>query len=142
MSAETGHAPGRSYVDQNGAPHTNGAQFFDNNERDIAPILAANNLVGAASASGVIAQKTGTLFITDASAAALTLAAPTSGTDDGSKLSIVSTTAAAHTVVTPANKLNGTHTTATFAAAIGNSVDLVAYQGVWYVWNSIGITVS
>lgn len=69
-------------------------------------------------------------------AIALTLAAPTSGTranggDDGKHLVIVGTTAAAHVVTTPSNKINGNKLHATFSA-VGDAIRLVAYGGVWY----------
>jgi len=89
-------------------------------------------------ASGAIAIKEGTVLITKGSAAAMTLAAPTAGLpsagtpgDDGKVLRIVGTTAFAHTVTAPANKINGTKHLFTFANA-GDSCILVAYNGVWY----------
>jgi len=85
----------------------------------------------AASGDGAISVKTGTVAITKGSAAALTLAAPTATTDDGKVLTIIGTTAFAHTVTTPSNKLNGNKTTVTYAAA-GDSITVEAYQGVWY----------
>lgn len=101
------------------------------------------------SADGAIGIKEGTAVITKGTAAALTIAAPVAGLpsaatpgDDGKVLRIVSTTAAAHTVTTPANKLNGNKLTATFAAAAGDGITLIAYQGVWYVHSNNGITLS
>ena len=72
------------------------------------------------------------LVATKGTAAALTLAAPTATTHDGVEITVISTTAAAHTVTAPSNKINGATAVATFGAAIGNAVTLVAYQGVWY----------
>jgi hypothetical protein len=87
---------------------------------------------------GAIAIKEGTVFITKGSAAALTLAAPTSGLpsagtpgDDGKVLRIVGTTTFAHTVTTPSNKINGNKHIATYANA-GDAVVLAAKGGVWY----------
>ncbi len=96
----------------------------------------------AYAADGAINIKNGTAFITKGTAAALTLAAPVAGTDDGRELLIVSATAAAHTVTTPANAINGADHIATFGAAIGNVIHLVAYNGVWYMVSQIGITLS
>lgn len=98
-------------------------------------------------ASGAIAIKEGTVAITKAGVAVMTLAVPTAGSipsggDDFKKLEILSTTAQAHTVTTPANGLNGNRLTATFAAAAGNSLKLVALGGVWYVVGSTGITLT
>ena|SRR5438132_4117409 len=94
-------------------------------------------------ASGAIGIKAGAAVITKSSAAAvMTLAAPTAATDDGKVLRVVSTTAQAHTVTTPANKLNGNKLTATFGGAVGDCLDLIAYNGVWYVLPSTNITLS
>jgi hypothetical protein len=99
-------------------------------------------------ASGAIAAKEGkVVVITKAGVAAMTLAAPvaglpTAGGDDGKVLRVVSATAQAHTITTPAAKINGASAIATFAAAIGNGITFVAYNGVWYVSGSTGITLS
>lgn len=90
--------------------------------------------------AGAITEKGGSVVIGGSGATALTLAAPTSGSDDGKKLKIVCATAHAHTVTTPSNGLNGNHHIATFAAA-GDFLELVAYQGVWYGGGS-GATLS
>jgi hypothetical protein len=86
-------------------------------------------------ASGAINIKSGVAVVTLGSAAALTLAAPLAGVDDGSVLTIVSTTAQAHTVTQTTPGFNGGGTASdvgTFGAAIGNSMQLVAYNGIWY----------
>jgi hypothetical protein len=95
----------------------------------------------AAAADGAIAVKTGLVAVTKAGVAALTLAAPTATTDDGKVLTVISTTANAHTITTPAGKLNGLHI-ATFGGAIGDSVTLVAYQGVWYTRATRNVVIS
>jgi len=93
-------------------------------------------------ASGAITQKLGTVNITAGSAAAMTLAPPTSGADDGKRLTILSTTAFAHTVVGTVGYSGTSNKTATFAAAIGSMLKLVAIAGVWYQEPSTGITIS
>lgn len=88
-----------------------------------------------ASADGAITIKSGVCVITKGTAAALTLAAPTAGADDGKRLLIVSTTAAAHTVTQTTPGINNGSTASdvgTFGAAIGNNIELVAYNGIWY----------
>lgn len=99
------------------------------------------------SASGAVGIKEGFAVITKAGVAVMTLAAPTAGLpsaggDDTKVLTIVSTTAQAHTVTTPANKVNAASTTLTFGAAIGNFVQVLAYGGVWYTLGKTGVTVS
>jgi hypothetical protein len=102
------------------------------------------NTATLAAADGAIAVKLGVVAITKGTAAVLTLASPTAGTDDGKLLTIVSTTAAAHTVTVTAG-FNGSGTAgdvATFGAAAGNSISVVAYNGVWYVTNLQGVTLG
>lgn len=99
------------------------------------------NLVGGvklpiqvASVDGAITIKAGIVIITKAGVAALTLAAPTAGTDDGKVLYIDSLTANAHTV-TLAGGLRGAGASAdvgTFGAAAGNGIVFYAYNGAWY----------
>lgn len=98
------------------------------------------------SAAGAIGIKEGTVFITASSAVALTLATPTAGLpsaggDDGKVLKIIGTTAHAHTVTTASDKINGADDTVTFANK-GDSVELVAYQGIWYVNGTPTATLS
>lgn len=93
-----------------------------------------SNLLGCAvyTAAGAIAKAHGAAILKAGSAAAMTLAAPVAGTDDGLTLTIIAVDAFAYTVTTPANKLNGSLHVATWTAAIGNSIRLVAYNGGWY----------
>lgn len=91
--------------------------------------LQVASVVGA----NVLVPNAGTVLITAAGVAACTLALPVVGTDDGKVLMIVSTTANAHTVTTPALGLNKALHIATFAATIGAYMILLAYQGTWYV---------
>lgn len=87
-----------------------------------------------ASLDGAIVIKRGTVYITKGSAAALTLAAPIPGVDDDAELTIVSTTAFAHTVTQTTPGFNAGSTASdvgTFGAAIGNNIQLKAFNGVW-----------
>lgn len=110
-------------------------------------ILDARAAVEVDAASGAIAIKSGTVFLTKAGVAAMTLALPTAGLpsaggDDGKTLRIVGVTAQAHTVTTPAAGVNGANTTLTWTAAAGNSVELIAYNGSWYTATKTGVAVS
>ena len=89
-------------------------------------------------ASAAISITSGVVYITKAGVAAMTLAAPASGLpstggNDAQELTIVSTTAYAHTVTTPSNVINGANHVLTFTAAAGTQVKLMAKGGVWYV---------
>lgn len=93
-------------------------------------------------ADGAInAHKAGFYMITKASAAALTIAAPTAGTDDGMEIEIISATSFAHVITAPAgtfvvggSALN-TVLTLTAANGAGTTVYLTAFNGKWYVAN-------
>ncbi|SRR5229473_1168370 len=121
------------------------------------PYGVCKNPVIAAGAADVLPVADADVFLTRAGVDAATLAAPKAGVypagtavmqalgdaqDDGKVLRIISTTAFAHTVTTPANKINGNKLTATFAAAVGNNLVLIAFGGVWYVISSVGITLT
>lgn len=96
------------------------------------------------SADGAITIKRGVAYITKASIAALTLAAPTVGTDDFKCLLISSTTAFAHQITGSVRGFNGKGSsgTLTWAAAKGNSIILMAYNGDWWVFAPNGVTVA
>lgn len=105
----------------------------------------ASKQLKAYSASGAIAEKNGTVFLTKAGVAAMTLSAPTATSDDNKQLTIISTTAQAHTVnqASPGFNSGGAASdVATFGGAIGDSISLVAYQGVWYVESKTNVTLA
>ena len=90
-----------------------------------------------------------TWLVTKGSAAAITLAAPTtggqnSGGHDGLVLSVISTTAFAHVITSAVRGFNGKGSsgTATFAAAKGSAVVLEAYNGDWWVRSVSGVTIA
>lgn len=97
------------------------------------------------SGDGAITIKSGVVFITKGSAAAITLADPTTGTDDGKELKIVSTTAFSHTVTntTGFNGSGGTYDVATSQNGLvgssspgdGQCLHLVAYTAKWFIMN-------
>jgi hypothetical protein len=93
-----------------------------------------------------------TYLITDASAGAFTIAAPSLGNvgsatpgipADGKVIQFVSTTAAAHTVTFPAGVLKagaGATTVATFTADAGAGFKILAYQGTFLVLYANNVT--
>jgi hypothetical protein len=106
--------------------------------------LTGGRPLQVASADGAVVIKSGTEIITKAGVCALTLANPTSGVHDGVEMTFLSATAHAHTI-TNAGGINGAGASgdvATFGAAKGNSITLVAYLGVWYVKNLTGVTLA
>jgi hypothetical protein len=87
----------------------------------------------------------GSYVITGTAAEAISLALPVAGQagQDGRIIRIISDTAFAHVVTTPANGVNGTLHILTFAGAVGNSITLEAYNGTWLqVGANFGVTVS
>lgn len=99
----------------------------------------------AIAASGAVAPHTSaTYVITKAGVAALTLAAPTAGTDDGLTIKIFSATGNAHTLTATGLLQTGSASVnlATFAASAGAGLTLTAYNGLWIVTSSVGITFS
>lgn len=96
-------------------------------------------------AAGVIPAKAGCALLTKATAAAMTLGAPTID-QNGDILVITSQTAAAHTVTALtlfADAVTGSpHGTATFAAYKGASVTLMAANLLWNVIATTGVTIT
>ncbi len=88
------------------------------------------------SASGAIVPAAGCAVITKATAAAMTLAAPTQA-QDGAVLVITSRVGTAHTVTGVALLADGAsgapHSTATYVAAVGASMTLLACNQLWNV---------
>ena len=77
-----------------------------------------------------------TYVVTEVAVNAMTLAVPTVTTDDGVVIKITLGTSAAHTLTCASTSLRcGTAaiTTVNFASYYGSSIELMAYQGLWYV---------
>lgn len=95
-----------------------------------AAITTEYTSAGAISFPGRALLKTGT-------SGAFTLAQPSPGANptgqDGAQLEIIALDAEAYTVTTAANGINGADDTMTASAAIGDTVKLIAFNGVWYV---------
>lgn len=103
--------------------------------------------VQVALVNGAIPIATGKVMITKAGVAVLTLPLPiagpaSAGGHDGAVLSIISTTANAHTVTTPTNGINGANHIITFSGTLPNSIALTAYNGSWWGTSNTGATIS
>ncbi len=116
--------------------------------QDAADSLLAGALNLVAANAAIDPHTPAKYVITKATAAALTLAAPTAGADDGVLLEFFSTSAAAHTITTPAagdirdGNASDHDTVMTFNAHIGALCILEAYNGVWYVRAEVGCSLS
>ena len=104
---------------------------------------AVNNLSGSTDA---IPVKSGSNFVTTAGVDAMTLAQPVAGGpgvgQDGITISVFDTGGHAHTVTTAANGINGASHIATFNGTKGSLVSFRAFNGVWYVVDLVGVTLS
>ena len=126
-----------------------GLQYKDGSTTLLEIAQAANGGVkgefAAYSGDGAIALRSHTAIITKGTAAALTLAVPTATTHDGVVITVVSTTAAAHTVTATTvgfNAGDAASDVGTFGGAIGDGFSFVAYQGEWYVLNNTNVTLA
>jgi hypothetical protein len=127
--------------DASGFTYTAGALAVPTSVATPTFIGARQETIAAKASNGAIASAPGVIVITKGSAlGSSTLATPTTTTHDGYVLTIVSSTAYAHVVSCASGKINGgSTTTVTFTSAgIGDSVTLVAYQGVWYIVGTTG----
>ena len=104
---------------------------------------SVSNVIVPITASGAISPHvSSTYVIGGASPVTLTLAAPTSGADDGIMISITSNTALGNVVSAIGLLQTGTaaHNYVTFPTFTGGEVDLMAYQGKWIVMNSQSVS--
>jgi hypothetical protein len=96
-------------------------------------------------ASGAISDKNAFVILNAGSALAMTLALPVAGGlgvgDDGKCLKIISYTSQAHTITCTSGLNGGASSTITFANA-GDGVTLRAYNGYWWIANSVTASFS
>ncbi len=107
------------------------------------PDVAGTPYYEIEAASGAIGIKVGQAIITKSSAAAvMTLGLPTPTLDDNKILRVIATTAQAHTVAVDTNGFDGSAKLATFGGAVGDSMTMIAYQGVWYVITTRNVSLT
>lgn len=111
--------------------------------------IRARNTTLAVTADGAITVPTGNIshYITKAGVAVMTIADPTATTHDGVQLRFVAATANAHTLSNAAgsgffSSGGATKDVATFGGAIGDRITIEAYQGKWYIVDSLNITLG
>lgn len=116
-----------------------------NLKKGVAETGDASTTYDVASANGAITipdRGSKTILITKGTAAALTLGVPASS-QNGVTLTIVSTTAAAHTVTAATigfNAGDAAKDVGTFGGAIGDGFTCVAYGGEWYTTTVANVT--
>lgn len=106
--------------------------------------VAADKEAQTLTDNGAITAKNGICLLNKAGVIAATLANPTAGTDDFKRLSIRSLTAQAHTVTVTGGFGNGgsDEDVATFSGVIGDGIELMAYNGYWYITGAHQVTVA
>jgi hypothetical protein len=111
------------------------------NQKRGTPVIPPVQVMTAAGA--ITLTSGGVVFAGTAGALALTLANPPT-TADGATLTIVATTAQAHTVTYTAGFNGGTtaRDVATFGGAIGDAMQVVAYNGVWWTVSLRNVTLG
>jgi hypothetical protein len=98
----------------------------------------------AITGDGAITIQHATVYLSKAGAAAITLAAPTSGTHDGFRITVIASSAQAHVITSGVDGFNakGSSGTATFGGAIGDSVTFEADTGHWYTVATRNVTIA
>ena len=92
--------------------------------------------------SGALTPKPGIHRLSKAGVGAMTLVAPTAD-QEGIEMTIISTTAQAHTVTLGSGYFNGaTNTKGTFGGAIGDVIKLIVIGGYWCVTLNKNITLA
>jgi hypothetical protein len=114
--------------------------------RDVIKYLAnQTHPVRVLTADGAVPIKSGVVEIAKTSAAALTIAAPTTA-QNGTVITILNSTAYAHVVTFTGSTLNnGTSaakTTITFPTYVGGSFRIISDGGKWYLNGLTAATVS
>jgi hypothetical protein len=118
---------------------------MDSSEAAILAMQAKMGVQSLAAADGALPLVAGTVLVTKAGVCAMTLAAPTTAMN-GQRITVISTTANAHTL-TATNLIEdgvtgGAKDLATFAAFAGASIELEAYSGKWYVVSKNVVTIT
>jgi len=105
----------------------------------VASVAAFQASIGTTvyTSAGAIAPN-GTAVLKTGAASSMTLVVPPAG----ATLSIVAADAHAYVITTPALAISGADDTITFAAAVGNYIQLASSAGVWTVVSSVGVTLS
>jgi hypothetical protein len=85
---------------------------------------------------GAITIQDGVVLLTKGTPAAITLAAPTTGTHDGIRIDILAGTAQAHVVTVTGMAGGSGMDVGTFGGAISDSTSLIAATGGWYIVNA------
>lgn len=78
-------------------------------------------------------------------AAELSIQKPSASGHDGLRITVISLEATAHKVIAPTigfNEGDAAADTCTFSTAIGNSIEVILYEGEWYILNHTNCTLG
>ena len=89
-----------------------------------------------------ITAKQGIVPLGSTGALAVSLADPTTGTDDGKRLSLYASTAHAHVITVTGGIAGGTNNTITLGGAVGDNVELEAVLGKWLLRGAVNAVAS
>jgi hypothetical protein len=103
---------------------------------------AQESCPAAKTTSAAITEKQGLVRLGGSGARAMTLADPTTGTDDGKRLTLLASTAAAHVITVTGGIGAGTNNTLTLGGAVGDMAELEAIAGKWFLRPSINAVAS
>jgi hypothetical protein len=93
-------------------------------------------------ANGAIPSKQGVVRLAGSGALAVSIADPTSGTDDGKRVTIMATAAHAHVITVTGGIGAGTNNTITLGGATGDMTELEAIAGKWFIRPGINAVAS
>lgn len=85
------------------------------------------------------------VYVVASGGAAAELSIVETASSDGMRITVVSLEATAHKVIAPTKGFNAGNAgtdTCTFSTAIGNSIEVIMYEGEWYILNSTGCTLG
>lgn len=116
----------------------------------VSTLPGGTNVTLAGVADAIPAHIAGRYYVSSAGVDAMTIAAPnpgdsSTGADDGKEIEIISQRASAHTITftgSTAQDGAGHVLTATFAAQLGASIRLQAFNGKWIVKALQGVTMT
>jgi hypothetical protein len=103
---------------------------------------AQESCPAAKTTSAAISEKQGLVRLGGSGACAMTLADPTTVTDDGKRLTLMASTGAAHVITVTGGIGAGTNNTITLGGAIGDMAELEAIAGKWFLRPSINAVAS
>jgi len=114
-------------------------------------VARIRNAILSLTGSADVLSGSGIYIVNSTGVDAMTLATPIAGGpltggpqngQDGDSLTVYDAGGYDHTITTPANAINGNKHIVTFNGTAGSRVTLVAFNGVYYMFDNSGVTLS